>query len=83
LPGETSLVWVLSKRNLEVVFPKKSLSDVRFFEEKGHSLSVAPEPLAVWNKKLEGLENYGLKNLKIFPEDMYPAALEPIFGFFL
>ena len=31
-----------------------------FFEEKMHSLSVAPEPLAVWNKKLEGLESYGV-----------------------
>ena len=30
---------------------------MRFFEEKGHSLSVAPEPLAIWNKKLEGLES--------------------------
>jgi len=29
---------------------------VRFFEEKVHSLSVAPEPLAIWNKKLEGLD---------------------------
>jgi hypothetical protein len=60
-------------------FLKKSLSDVRFFEEKGHSLSVAPEPLVVWNKKLKGLENFRLKNLKIFPEDMYPATPEPIF----
>ena len=34
---------------------RKSFGDVRFFEEKGHSLSVAPEPLAIWNKKLEGL----------------------------
>ena len=30
---------------------------MRFFEEKVHSLSVAPEPLAIWNKKLEGLES--------------------------
>jgi len=29
---------------------------VRFFGEKVHSLSVAPEPLAIWNKKLEGLD---------------------------
>ena len=29
-----------------------------FLKEKVHSLSVAPEPLAVWNKKLEGLESY-------------------------
>jgi hypothetical protein len=31
-------------------------SDVRFLKEKAHSLSVAPESLAIWNKKLEGLE---------------------------
>jgi hypothetical protein len=44
-----------------VVFPR------RFFwgdEEKAHSLSVAPEPLAIWNKKLEGLESSEMKNLK-------------------
>ena len=42
----------------------KSFGDVRFFEEKGHSLSVAPEPLAIWNKKLEGLDPLCcLKNL--------------------
>jgi hypothetical protein len=41
-PGETSLIRVLLKGNLKVVFLKKSLSDVRFFGEKGHSLSVAP-----------------------------------------
>ena len=29
-----------------------------FSEKKVHSLSVAPEPLAIWNKKLEGLESY-------------------------
>jgi hypothetical protein len=45
-------------------FLKNLLGDVRFFEEKMHSLSVAPEPLAIWNKMLEGLENSGLKNLK-------------------
>ena len=28
-----------------------------FLEKKVHSLSVAPEPLAIWNKKLEGLES--------------------------
>jgi hypothetical protein len=46
-------------------FLKKSLSDVCFFREKGHSLSVAPESLAIWNKKLEGLESSELKKLKI------------------
>ena len=30
---------------------------MHFFEEKVHSLSVAPEPLAVWNKELEDLES--------------------------
>ena len=35
---------------------RKSFGDVRFFEEKVHSLSVAPEPLVIWNKKLEGLD---------------------------
>ena len=29
-----------------------------FSEKKVHSLSVAPERLAIWNKKLEGLESY-------------------------
>jgi hypothetical protein len=53
-----------------------------FFREKGHSLSVAPEPLAIWNKKLEGLEYSKLKKLKISPEDMYLAAPESVFGFF-
>jgi hypothetical protein len=63
-------------------FLKKSLSDVCFFREKGHSLSVTLEPLAIWNKKLEGLESFELKKLKISPEDMYLTALEPMFGFF-
>ena len=54
---------------------------MRFFEEKVHSLSVAPEPLAIWNKKLEGLKSMLLEKLKISPEDMYPAALEHISGF--
>ena len=31
---------------------------MRFLKEKMLSLSVAPEPLAIWNKKLEGLESY-------------------------
>jgi hypothetical protein len=38
---------------------------MRFFKEKMHSLSVAPEPLAIWNKKLEALELWSLKKLKI------------------
>ena len=37
---------------------------MRFFEEKVHSLSVAPEPLAIWNKELEGLESELFKELK-------------------
>jgi hypothetical protein len=35
-----------------------------FFEEKAHSLSVAPEPLAIWNKKLDGLKLWLLKKTK-------------------
>jgi hypothetical protein len=73
--GEISLVWVLSKRSLEVVFSWRSLlSDVRFFKEKGHSLSVAPEPLAIWNKKLEGLRSLSLEKLKISSKDMCHVA---------
>ena len=40
---------------------------MRFFEEKVHSLSVAPEPLGVWNKELEGLESDLFEELKSFP----------------
>ena len=43
---------------------RKSFGDVRFFEEKGHSLSVAPEPLAIWDKNLEDLEFGLLEELK-------------------
>ena len=39
---------------LEEVF----LVTCTFLKKKGHSLSVAPEPLAIWNKELEGLESY-------------------------
>jgi hypothetical protein len=56
---------------------------MRFFGEKVHSLSVAPEPLAICNKKLEGLESSELKKLKIFPEDMYPTALSLYPGSFV
>jgi hypothetical protein len=52
-------------------------------KEKAHSLSVAPEPLAIWNKKLEGLEFWLLKKLKISSQDMYPAAPEHRSEFFL
>jgi hypothetical protein len=51
--------------------------------EKAHSLSVALEPLAIWNKKLEGLEFCLLKKLKNSSEDMYPAAPEHLSEFFL
>ena len=37
---------------LEEVF----LVTCTFLKEKVDSLSVAPEPLAIWNKKLEGLD---------------------------
>ena len=43
-----------------------------------HSLSVAPEPLAIWNKELEGLESELFKGLKTSPV----AAPEHIPGFF-
>ena len=43
-----------------------------------HSLSVAPEPLAIWNKELEGLESELFKELKTSPV----AAPEHISGFF-
>jgi hypothetical protein len=55
---------------------------VRFFKEKAHSLSVAPEPLAIWNQKLEGLELQLSKKLKISSQDMYPAAPEHPSEFF-
>ena len=51
---------------------------MRFFLKKVHSLSVAPEPLAIWNKELEGLESELFKELKTSPV----AAPEHIFGFF-
>ena len=40
---------------------------MRFFEEKVHSLSVAPGPLAIWNKELKGLESELFKELKTSP----------------
>ena len=45
-------------RDLEVVCLEVFLVTCAFLKKKGHSLSVAPEPLAIWNKKLEGLESY-------------------------
>ena len=51
---------------------------MRFFEEKVHSLSIAPEPLTIWNKKLEGLDSGLFEELKTFPV----AAPEHISGFF-
>jgi hypothetical protein len=55
---------------------------VRSFEEKVHSLSVAPESLVIWNKKLESLGSLSLKKLKISSEDIYPVAPEHIYRFF-
>ena len=49
-----------------------------FLNEKVHSLSVAPEPLVIWNKELEGLESELFKELKTSPV----AAPEHIPGFF-
>ena len=40
------------------VLKKSSWWRVFFSKKKVHSLSVAPEHLALWNKKLEGLESY-------------------------
>ena len=51
---------------------------MRFFEEKVHSLSVVLEPLAVWNKELEGLESDLFKELKSSPI----ADSEHLSGFF-
>ena len=48
---------------------------MRFFEEKVHSLSVAPEPLTVWNKELK---SDLFKELKSSPV----AASEHLSGFF-
>jgi hypothetical protein len=76
LLGETSLIRVLSKRSLEVVFSSRNLLS------NAHSLSVAPEPLAIWDKKLEGLRFLSLERLKITSKDMYPAAPEHISRFF-
>ena len=84
-------VEVLSKRTRIWIVPgsfcrnvlklsalSKSFGDVCFFEEKVHSLSVAPEPLAIWNKKLEGLDSGLFEELKTFPV----ASPEHVFGFF-
>ena len=48
------------------------------FLKKVHSLSVAPEPLAIWNKELEGLESELFKELKTSPV----VAPEHISGLF-
>jgi hypothetical protein len=56
---------------------------MRFFEEKAHSLSVAPKHLAIWNKKLEDLGFWLLKKLKISSQDMYPTTPEHLSEFFL
>jgi hypothetical protein len=82
LSGEASLVRVLSKRNLKVVFPEKKIKWCALFRRKRALTEYSPEFFAIWNKKLEGLESSELKKLKIFPEDIYPVALEPLSGFF-
>ena len=48
------------------------------FLKKGHSLSVALEPLAIWNKELKGLESDLFEELKSSPV----AASEHLSGFF-
>ena len=40
------------------VLKKSSWWRALFSRKKVHSLSVAPEPLAIWNKELESLESY-------------------------
>ena len=52
------LSWGLEVVCLEEVF----LVTCTFSKRKVHSLGVAPKPLAIWNKKLEGLESYVFKN---------------------
>jgi hypothetical protein len=77
MPDESSLFWVLSTWSLEVVY----LEEV-FQVTWVHSLIVAPKPLAISNKKLEGLEFCLLKKLKNSSEDMYLTAPEHLFKFF-
>ena len=48
------LLWGLEVVCLEEVL----LVTCAFSWKKVHSLSVSPEPLAIWNKKLEGLKSY-------------------------
>ena len=48
------------------------------FLKKVHSLSIAPEPLAVWNKELEGLESDFFEELKA----SHVVASEHLSGFF-
>ena len=50
---------------------------MRFFEEKVLT-ECSPEPLAVWNKELEGLESDLFEELKSSPV----AASEHLSGFF-
>ena len=65
---------------LEVVCPEEVFwVTCAFLKKKVHSLSVAPEPLAIWNKKLEGLESYAIqKSWKSSPV----VAPKRISGFF-
>jgi hypothetical protein len=53
------------------------------FSKKSALIDVAPEPLAIWNKKLEGLELWLLKKVKkISSQDMYSAAPKHLSEFF-
>ena len=63
----------------------RSLRRVYLFEEKKYShLDVAPEPLAVWHKELEGLF---LKSswffVGRFPGFLVEKSSDAVFGFFL
>jgi hypothetical protein len=82
LSGEASLVWIFSKRNLKLVFPERKFKWCALFRRKSALTEYSPEFFAIWNEKLESLESFELKKLKIFPEYIYLVALEPVSGFF-
>ena len=50
--------------------------------KKVHSLSVAPEPLAIWNKELEGLESELFKELKTSPV-VAPSIIQKELGYMI
>ena len=56
---------------LEVVCLEEVFWVTCAFLKKVHSLSVAPEPLAIWNKKLKGLES------ELFERTVYLSCCSP------